>query len=121
MEKKSNVTKWFVLFISVLIVGFIGSTYFAADRDQAIQDKYDEEIATLTQQYEQEIKAIRDEKAVLIAELKEVEAKRKFTVKQLKDKQNENNEQISITVSSYKPDAYDSIIHVLFSDLSRFD
>lgn len=121
MEKKNNITKWFVLFIAVLIAGFVGSTYFAADRSKAIEHKYEQEMAIITQRYEQEIKAIRSEKDSIINELNAIAAKRKFTIDQLKDKPNETKQKVRTVIARYHPDEYDSLITELFADLSRFD
>lgn len=111
--------------ILVILAGVVFLFYItlwnSANKADDIEAKYIEEMAKLRQDLQEEKEKILDEKKRVEDSLQVIISQRKFTIDDLTQKQQQDNEKIRYIVRQYTPSELDSVILQLFSDLSRFD
>jgi len=113
------------IFILIVIVAIVSThlitSYLIGDRAEKIENEYKEKSNKLDSLYALKISQIKIEKQRAIDSLTIIAGQRLYTIEELRNKQSKSNEKIHYIVRDYNNSQLDSIITVLFSDISRFN
>lgn len=110
-----------IIILAAILFTYLVTNYLVGDKAEKLERRYRQEIEALEADYKIEMEAINRRKQKAYDSLLLIANQRKFTIEELKSKPNEANEKIRYIVRDYRNDELDSLIRVMFSDLSRFN
>jgi hypothetical protein len=113
------------IFVFIVIAAIVSThlitAYLIGDRANKIESRYKEKVSRLDSLHTLKMDKIKLEKQGAVDSLTIIADQRLYTIEELKNRPNESNEKIRYIVRDYRNDELDSIIRVLFSDISRFN